>query len=307
MPAGCWDNQGLVFRVTYTISGKGRTLDRVVAETWPEATRVAVVYRGGVSQIADAVVQAFVARTGEWMPPHARAVDDYSCSTVDGQYSCSDLRTTIKALVASDPQVIVIMLYLERLRRFLEDYAALKSEWTAAEGRPPGYDGINFVVDGTDIPKGGWDKTNPKVSAVVRQVMAERVVVAQPSWDPASEGFVRWEQLAGVGVAYHQRYVYDAAMLLVLSITAADSLEPDAIKAQYREVANPGPGKTEVVPGQYRQARELLLAGEKIHYTGASGPVDIGPSGNVTSTTYELWRLRPDGNAETIRHFQSVE
>ncbi len=75
------------------------------------------------------------------------------------------------------------------------------------------------------------------------------------------------------------RQAYDAAMIVMLAMEAAQSTDRAAIKAAIRRVAN-GPGET-VGPGQFARAKELLRAGTKINYEGIAGGHEFDANGDV--------------------------
>ena len=52
------------------------------------------------------------------------------------------------------------------------------------------------------------------------------------------------------------------------------------------------------------QAVQALLAGEGIHFNGATGPLLFNDRGRVTATAYDIWQVGEDGQAaivETIK------
>ena len=82
---------------------------------------------------------------------------------------------------------------------------------------------------------------------------------------------------------------YDAAFLLALAIQKAGSTDGTAIRDALRQVANP-PG-TEILPGEWAKAVELLKKGEDINYTGASGSLDFDEKGDVAGT-FAHWTFK---------------
>jgi ABC-type branched-subunit amino acid transport system substrate-binding protein len=94
---------------------------------------------------------------------------------------------------------------------------------------------------------------------------------------------------------------YDATAVVGLAIEAARvkslALTSENIRNQLRAVANP-PGAF-VGPGEFVKAFELLKAGQKINYEGASGSVDFDKNGDVVAPI-EIWRFN-DGKIGTFR------
>lgn len=93
---------------------------------------------------------------------------------------------------------------------------------------------------------------------------------------------------------------YDATMILALAIEKAGSTEGEAIRDAMREVANP-PG-TEVLPGEWAKAKDLLSQGEDIDYVGASGSVNFDDNGDVAGT-FAHWEIQ-DGEIVTVKVFE---
>jgi branched-chain amino acid transport system substrate-binding protein len=82
---------------------------------------------------------------------------------------------------------------------------------------------------------------------------------------------------------------YDAAYVVALAIQAAGSADRAAIRGALRTVAN-APGEV-VGPGEWARARQLLGAGTKVNYEGASGPVEFNATGDAQGRI-EHWTVR---------------
>ena len=92
---------------------------------------------------------------------------------------------------------------------------------------------------------------------------------------------------------------YDAAMVMALAIEQAGSTDSVAIRDALREVAN-APG-TEVYPGEWAKAKELIANGEDIDYVGASGSINFDENGDVSGTFAE-WVIE-GGEIKTVQVF----
>ncbi len=92
---------------------------------------------------------------------------------------------------------------------------------------------------------------------------------------------------------------YDAAMVMALAIEQAGSTDSLAIRDALRKVAN-APG-TEVYPGEWAKAKELIANGEDIDYVGASGAINFDGSGDVSGTFAE-WVIE-GGEIKTVQVF----
>ena len=78
---------------------------------------------------------------------------------------------------------------------------------------------------------------------------------------------------------------YDAAALLLLSIQAAGSEDPEIYKRKVLDVAN-APGER-IYPGELSRALGLIASGVEIDYVGASG-VELNENGESTGNFREL-------------------
>jgi ABC-type branched-subunit amino acid transport system substrate-binding protein len=93
---------------------------------------------------------------------------------------------------------------------------------------------------------------------------------------------------------------YDATMVLALAMEKAGSTDGAAIRDALREVAN-APG-TEIYPGEWAKARELLTQGEDIDYVGASGSINFDQAGDVAGT-FAHWAIE-NGEIITVEVFE---
>lgn len=93
---------------------------------------------------------------------------------------------------------------------------------------------------------------------------------------------------------------YDATILLGLAIEKAGSTDRKAVRDALRSVAN-APG-TEILPGEFAKAKELIADGKDIDYVGASGSQEIDGDGDV-SGTFAYWTI-DDGQIKTLRVFE---
>ncbi len=83
-------------------------------------------------------------------------------------------------------------------------------------------------------------------------------------------------------------FTYDAVYLIAYAMLTADSPVSAEIARQLRTVSAGG----EVVNvNQFARGKALVEAGQDVDYEGASGSVDFDANGDVTSGTYEIWRI----------------
>lgn len=120
---------------------------------------------------------------------------------------------------------------------------------------------------------------------------------------PSSEGagkdkFVELAKAAGFdGTGVYSAEAYDAAALILLSMAAAGSTDPNVYKDKVMDVAN-APGEA-ILPGELGRALELIAAGQDVDYQGASSVELIG-AGESAGTFREI--EMKDGKIETVKY-----
>jgi branched-chain amino acid transport system substrate-binding protein len=95
---------------------------------------------------------------------------------------------------------------------------------------------------------------------------------------------------------------FDSVFIAFLAAVAAQSDDPVAISEQVVAVTNP-PGE-EYTFLEIDQAVQALLAGEDIHFNGATGSLLFNEQGRVTSTAYDVRALQEDNSSEVIETIQ---
>jgi ABC-type branched-subunit amino acid transport system substrate-binding protein len=93
---------------------------------------------------------------------------------------------------------------------------------------------------------------------------------------------------------------YDAVYALALAVQKSGSTKGEDVRDALRFVCNP-PG-TDVLPGQFAKAKDLLAEGKDINYVGASGSLDFDKAGDV-SGTFAHWVIK-DGEIVTEKVFE---
>ncbi|MEQ9664423.1 MAG: ABC transporter substrate-binding protein [Phycisphaerales bacterium] len=90
---------------------------------------------------------------------------------------------------------------------------------------------------------------------------------------------------------------YDAAAVTLLAMQASEEVTGTSIRDNIRAVTDPS--GTEVYPGVegFRQAIELLEAGETIRYVGATGPLSFDENGDVAGPVL-VWTVADGALAE---------
>lgn len=124
-----------------------------------------------------------------------------------------------------------------------------------------------------------------------------KVVGTLPGID--NEGSQRWLEIgAAAGLDPSGSFApesYDAAALIALAMTAADSTDSAAIRDQIMNVAN-APGEP-ILPGELAKGLEIVAGGGDIDYMGATGVELVGPGESAGS--YREYEVQ-DGEYVTI-------
>jgi ABC-type branched-subunit amino acid transport system substrate-binding protein len=85
---------------------------------------------------------------------------------------------------------------------------------------------------------------------------------------------------------------YDAVYALAFAIAKGKSIAAADIASNLRLVCNPAPNALRVEANEFAKAVNALKQGKRIHYVGASGPVEFDDNGDIKSGTYTVWRVQ---------------
>lgn len=130
---------------------------------------------------------------------------------------------------------------------------------------------------------------NQKLIEAVPADVVEGVYTLSPSSDEGSAAYKRVGQiLKQASPDPYSCQVYDHTSLIVLAIAAAKSASGTAIKDHVREISQGGGEKVESAVAGLK----LLAAGKKIDYSGASGPCDFTPIGDITDCKFRYEQVK---------------
>jgi len=130
---------------------------------------------------------------------------------------------------------------------------------------------------------------NQKLIETLPPDVVEGVFTLSPSSDESSAAYKRVGQI--LKMASPDPYscqVYDHASLIVLAMAAAKAASGTAIKDHVREVSQGGGEKVESAVAGLK----LLAAGKKVDYSGASGPCDFTPIGDITDCKFRYEQVK---------------
>lgn len=90
---------------------------------------------------------------------------------------------------------------------------------------------------------------------------------------------------------------FDAAIVALLAMEAADELTGDAIRDKIRAVTDPNGTPVGPTVEGLKKAKELLAAGESIRYVGATGPLQFDVNGDVNAPKL-IWKFNEEASEE---------
>jgi branched-chain amino acid transport system substrate-binding protein len=116
---------------------------------------------------------------------------------------------------------------------------------------------------------------------------------------PAFKALFEKNAKSGVGFQAFTAEAFDSAFVIFLAALEAKSAKPEEIAKHVVSVTN-DPGKPYTFE-KLDEAIKAILAGERIHFIGASGPLNFSESGRVNSLAYDIWQHQSDGTAKVVK------
>lgn len=226
---------------------------------------------------------------------------------VNNDFGSSLLRDLEKALAALGAKIAVAVPYNENqpsyrtevnqalaakgdsliLIAFSQDGATLAREWISLGGTQ------NLVLHNTLRSQDFINAVGPRF--LTKAAGIDNAQVAGPSVEAFNAGFKAKFNRDPVGPGLHT--VYDSAMVTVLAMQKAATLDGTAIRDALREVQDPD-GEV-VLPGVegIKKGLEAIKAGRKVRYVGATGPFVFDKNGDVSGPAL-VWKVE-DGKLVT--------
>ena len=251
------DDNGLFFRTVSSDARQGVVLTDVLKDRG--VTEVAVTYTNNDygKGLADAFTQNFIAGGGKVLinEPHEDGKGDYSAE--------------VAALAASGAPHLMVFGYVDQGGRGIIQ-AALD---TGA------FDSF-FLGDGMH---------GQSLIDAIGAELDGKVVGTLPRVD--NDGSKKWDEIAAAaGIDPTGAFApqsYDAAALIALAMTAADSTDRGAIAGEILNVAN-APGEV-ILPGELAKGLQIVKDGGDVDYMGATAVELIGPGESAGSyLEYEI-------------------
>jgi len=184
-----------------------------------------------------------------------------------------------------------------------------------AQGNPDGWLFIDFcqTFEKLALPlirTGKWDSAKSFGSDTLNDCQSRgsknypgmRATQANASSGTSFPAFkALFERKAKPGVKF-QSFIaesFDSVFIALLAALQAKSSDPIKISQQVVAVTN-DPGEAFTFE-QLDQAIKAALAGTKIHFHGATGPINFAANGRITATNYDIWQHKADGSAAVVK------
>jgi ABC-type branched-subunit amino acid transport system substrate-binding protein len=116
---------------------------------------------------------------------------------------------------------------------------------------------------------------------------------------PAFKALFQKSAKPGVNFQAFLAESFDSTFVAFLAALEAGSSEPTKLAAHIRSVTN-DPG-TNYDFTRLDEAIKAVLAGQKIHFNGATGPINFGENGRISAASYDIWQHMPDGSAKVVK------
>jgi branched-chain amino acid transport system substrate-binding protein len=163
------------------------------------------------------------------------------------------------------------------------------------------YDGLAIPFIGTDSTSG-----SDFVKGIGGPRVAHKALVSLVGGSELGGGgatFNHWyRQTAHQAPVTNADFAYDATMVLALAIQKAGSTAGPAIVQAIPGVSNPPGTKVSSWPA----ALQLIKAGKKINYDGASGPMDYNKYHNIFGP-FDAVQVQPNGQVTILRTFTAAQ
>jgi neutral amino acid transport system substrate-binding protein len=186
----------------------------------------------------------------------------------------------VKAVLASKPQALAAIVYPDETGPLV-----LKAAYTQG------------LIKGVQLlfPDAGYADTFPKSvgkGSDGKLILAGSIGTVPGAKGTAYKDFETAWKTTNKPFSPYLAQSWDAATLMMLAAEAAKSNTGEGIQSKIREVSGGAGGGEEVT--DVCKGIELLKAGKKINYQGASGNVDIDENGDVLGS-YDVWQIQDDG------------
>src|SRR5215472_9879361 len=250
---------------------QGKVLARIVADALGKTAKVNVAARNDAYGTAlSAVFKAAWTEAGGTIPK--MVIYDAAQPTLD---------TEAQQLIEGEPDGWVFIDFCQTFEKLALPLART-GKWDPAK---------SFGSDTLNDCGGRGSKNYPGM----------RATIANASSGASFPAFkALFEQKAKQGVKFQAFLAesFDSVFVALLAALEAKSADPLKISEHVVSVTN-DPG-TPYTFEQLDKAITDVLAGKKVHFIGATGPIQFASTGRVTATAYDIWQHKPDGTAAVM-------
>jgi ABC-type branched-subunit amino acid transport system substrate-binding protein len=262
------DDAGLVWRTAASDVFQGRVAAQWAFSNGHQTAGILYVDNAYGSGLSDAFAASFEQLGGTVTASIAYA--DLS----QNEIASHDYSLDVSRVFAGAPQLIYLITYES-------DGAKIT---IAASQRLPDHPVTFFACDAI-ASSSFLENSAPEVT--------ERMLGAIPFPRIDSEAYRHFNDLfrATFDAAPPESYgdaTYDAVYLAALALQQAGAVDASLLTANLPSVSV---GGTQVVPGKFAEARDLIASGTDIDYEGAGGEVDFDENGDIMSGTYLIWKV----------------
>ena len=116
---------------------------------------------------------------------------------------------------------------------------------------------------------------------------------------PAYEKLYRANAKPGLDFQAWTAEAFDSVLIAFLAALAAKSPDPATFSPHIAALTNP-PGKVFAFE-QLDQAIRATLAGEKVQYSGVSGPLNFTSRGRAGTAAFDVYQVQPDATSRVVK------
>ena len=223
-------------------------------------------------------------RHGEGLHQSVRQARRPSVKTVAYNENQPSYRAEVNSALSDKPDAVFLV-------AFPQDGATMTREWISLGGTQ------NLILNNAL-------RTPEYVKAVGGRFLQNAFGMDNASTSgPTVEAFKQSFQTAynaspdGPGI-YNQ---YDAVMILGLAMNIAPDLSGTAIRDAIRKLQAPDATMVGTGPEEFKKAVALIKDGKAIRYSGATGPLEFDPNGDVSGAAL-IWNVKGDqlGTDQTL-------
>ena len=187
----------------------------------------------------------------------------------------------------------------------------------AVQGNPDAWVFITFCGDfaklkGPLVRSGHWDPLKSFGSDTLQSCTGNETIVpgmrgTQATFSNGSS-FPDYEKLfkstapSNVEFQGFASEAFDSVFLGFLAALQARSSDPAVIGQHVQDISGP-PGTNYPTYSflQLKDAINAVLSGQKIHFTGAGGPISFDANGDITANSYIIYQAQQDGSTPPIK------